>query len=211
VLYACVVTGPKQTLLESDVDPHPLRQLKVWWDEGMALGLPDSDAVTLATATRDGIPSARMVLLKGHDERGLVFFTNYGSQKARELTDNRRACIVLFWAPLHRQIRVIGTVAKATREESEAYFRTRPRGSQIGAWASQQSAVLESRAALEAQVAEIDKTYAGKDVPLPPHWGGFRLTPTSVEFWQGRDSRLHDRLRYTRRADASWRIERLSP
>jgi pyridoxamine 5'-phosphate oxidase len=205
------VADPKKTLLESDVDSHPLRQFKVWWDEGMALGLPDSDAVTLATATRDGIPSARMVLLKGHDERGLVFFTNYGSHKARELMDNPRACIVLFWAPLHRQIRVIGTVAKVSGEESEAYFRTRPRGSQIGAWASMQSAVLESRGALEAQVAEIEKKYAGKDVPLPPHWGGFRLTPTSVEFWQGRESRLHDRLRYTRRADSSWRIERLSP
>jgi pyridoxamine 5'-phosphate oxidase len=201
----------KQTLLESDVDPHPLRQLKAWWDEAQALGGPEADAVTLATATRDGIPSARMVLLKGHDDRGLVFFTNYGSQKARELEGNPRACLVIFSAPLHRQIRVIGTVQKTSREESEAYFRTRPRGSQIGAWASQQSAVLESRAVLDAQVAEIENTYAGKDVPLPPHWGGYRLTPTSVEFWQGRDSRLHDRLRYTRRADATWRIERLSP
>ncbi len=202
---------PKKTLLESDVDPHPMRQLEVWWNEAQSRGEPDSDAATLATATRDGIPSARMVLLKGHDERGLVFFTNYGSQKARELEGNPRACIVIFWAPLHRQIRVIGTVAKASREESEAYFRTRPRGSQIGAWASQQSAVLESRAALDEHVDELEKTYAGMDIPIPPHWGGFRLTPTSVEFWQGRDSRLHDRLRYTRRADATWRIERLSP
>ena len=202
---------PSATLLESDVDPHPMHQFKRWWDDAQSRGYPDSDAVTLATATRDGIPSARMVLLKDHDDRGLVFFTNYESQKARELTDNPRACIVLFWAQQHRQIRVIGTVAKASRDESEAYFRTRPRGSQIGAWASQQSKVLESRATLEAQVAHLEKTYEGQDVPIPPHWGGFRLTPTSVEFWQGRDSRLHDRLRYTRRADGSWRIERLSP
>ncbi len=205
------MADPSVTLLESDVDPHPMRQFKLWWDDAQSRGFPESDAVTLATATRDGIPSARMVLLKGHDERGLVFYTNYGSQKARELTGNPRACIVLFWAQLKRQIRVIGTVAKTTREESEVYFRTRARGSQIGAWASRQSAVIESRAALEESVSELERVYEGKDVPIPPEWGGFRLTPTSVELWQGRDSRLHDRLRYTRRADATWRIERLSP
>ncbi len=199
------------TLLEADVAKNPLHQFKVWWDDAQSRGFTDADAVTLATATRDGIPSARMVLLKRHDDRGLVFFTNYESHKGKELIDNPRACIVAFWATLHRQIRVVGTISKVTREESESYFRTRPRGSQIGAWASKQSQVLETRALLDAQVEELERAYAGKDVPLPPHWGGFRLSPTSVEFWQGRDSRLHDRLRYTRRADASWRIERLSP
>lgn len=205
------VADPKKTLLESDADPHPMRQFQIWWEDARARNFPEPDAVTLATSTRDGIPSARMVLLKGHDPRGLVFYTNYESQKARELIENPRACIVVFWPELQRQIRVIGTIAKTTREESEAYFRTRPRGSQIGAWASKQSQVLEDRDALDARVAEVEREFDGKDVALPPHWGGFRLSPTSVEFWQGRESRLHDRLRYTRRADGSWRIERLSP
>ena len=169
------------------------------------------DAVTLATATRDGIPSARMVLLKGHDRNGFVFYTNYESQKARELSENPRACLVFFWSSLDRQIRIVGTVTKISREESEAYFRTRPRGSQIGAWASQQDEVLPNREVLDTKAAEIAQTYEGKDVPLPPSWGGYRVSPTSIEFWQGREDRLHDRLRYTRRADGSWRIERLSP
>jgi pyridoxamine 5'-phosphate oxidase len=188
-----------------------MRQFEAWWSDAQGRSFVDPDAATLATCTRDGIPSARIVLVKGHDERGLVFFTNYESHKGRELTDNPRACLVLFWAPIHRQIRVVGTVAKTTREETDAYFRTRPRGSQIGAWASKQSQVLENRAQLDARVAAIEAEYQDKPVPAPPNWGGFRLAPTSIEFWQGQESRLHDRLRYTRRADGSWRIERLSP
>jgi pyridoxamine 5'-phosphate oxidase len=173
--------------------------------------LPHTDAVTLATCTRDGIPSARMVLLKGRDRAGLVFFTNYESHKARELAENPRACLVFYWPTLDRQVRIVGTVAKVSREESEAYFATRHRGSQISAWASHQDAVLASRSELDARVEELTREYAEKDVPCPPHWGGYRLVPTSVEFWQSRPNRLHDRLRYTRRADGSWRIERLAP
>jgi pyridoxamine 5'-phosphate oxidase len=167
--------------------------------------------MTLATSTRDGIPSARIVLLKSHDARGFVFYTNYSSQKAHDLAENPRASLLFFWPALERQVRICGTVAKVTHEESEAYFRTRPRGSQLGAWASAQSAVLGSRAELEARVRDVDEKYKGAGVPLPPHWGGYRVTPTSLEFWQGREDRLHDRLRYTRRADGTWRLERLAP
>jgi pyridoxamine 5'-phosphate oxidase len=209
--YSGLVAAPPPQLLESDVDPDPLRQFDAWYDDAQTRGIAQSDAVTLATSTRDGIPSARMVLLKGRDARGFQFFTNYESVKARELAENPRACLVFYWAILNRQIRVVGTVTKLPREDSEKYFRTRHRGSQIGAWASQQDQILSSRAELDDRVRELDKAYEGAEVPTPPHWGGYVVAPTSVEFWQGRDSRLHDRLRYTRRADGSWRIERLSP
>ncbi len=205
------MTAQHPPLLESAVDSSPFRQFEAWYAHAQSLGMKHGDAVTLATATRDGIPSARMVLLKGHDRNGFVFYTNYESQKARELSENPRACLVFFWSSLDRQIRIVGTVTKISREESEAYFRTRPRGSQIGAWASQQDEVLPNREVLDTKAAEIAQTYEGKDVPLPPSWGGYRVSPTSIEFWQGREDRLHDRLRYTRRADGSWRIERLSP
>jgi pyridoxamine 5'-phosphate oxidase len=198
-------------LLESDVDPNPLIQFDRWYAYAAAQPIPHPDAVTLATATRDGIPSARLVLLKGRDAKGFTFFTNYDSGKARELTENPRASMVFFWPTLDRQIRVVGTVAKTSREETEQYWRTRNRGSQIGAWASPQSRVLANRTELDERVVAIDKEHAGKDVPCPPHWGGYRLTPTSLEFWQARPSRLHDRLRYSRRADGTWRIERLAP
>ncbi len=166
--------------------------------------------MTVATATPEGTPSARMMLLKGVDERGFVFFTNYESRKSAELLGNPRAALVFHWAVLQRQVRVEGTVEKLSEAESSAYFRTRPRGSRIGAWASKQSAELPSRAELERRVAEYDARFAGQDVPLPPFWGGFRLSPAVIEFWQGRINRLHDRVRYTRAA-TGWTVARLYP
>ena len=198
-------------LRESDVDVSPFGQFDAWFHHAQSAGFPHANAATLATSTRDGIPNARIVLLKGFDPRGFVFFTNYESQKGRELAENPRAAMVFFWPTIERQVRIIGAATKITTPESEAYFQTRPRGSQIGAWASPQSRVIEGREPLERALATKTAELEGKTVPLPPNWGGFRLAPTSVEFWQSRPSRLHDRLRYTRRADNSWRIERLAP
>ncbi|MGH2524230.1 MAG: pyridoxamine 5'-phosphate oxidase, partial [Anaerolineales bacterium] len=152
-----------------------------------------------------------MVLLKGFDERGFVFYTNYESQKGRELAENPRAALVFYWAALGRQVRIVGQVSRVSREESEAYFRTRPIGAQLGAWASRQSRAIPNREMLEDRLAELAVQYQNRDIPLPPYWGGFRLTPHSIEFWQGRPNRLHDRLCYTRQPDRGWKIERLSP
>jgi pyridoxamine 5'-phosphate oxidase len=196
---------------EASALAEPVQQFDLWFQRVLKAGLVEPNAVTLATTTRDGIPSARIVLLKGYDVRGFVVYTNYESQKGRELLENPRAALVFFWPTLARQVRVVGAVARIDEAESDAYFATRPRGSQIGAWASRQSTVIGARADLDARVAELTARYDGATVPRPPHWGGFRIAPTSVEFWQGRENRLHDRLRYTRRADATWRIERLSP
>jgi pyridoxamine 5'-phosphate oxidase len=182
---------------------NPLEQFREWYAEGA------SDIVALATATPGGAPSARMVLLKGADEDGFTFFTNYESRKGRELADNPRAALLFHWPELGRQVRVEGSVERVSREESEAYFRTRPRGAQLAAWASRQSEPIESREALEARFAELDAEHVG-EVPLPPNWGGFRLVPQTYEFWQHRDNRLHDRIR-RRRTDEGWTIERLSP
>ncbi|MDR3459053.1 MAG: pyridoxamine 5'-phosphate oxidase [Verrucomicrobiae bacterium] len=171
---------------------------------------PDINAMTLATVDKDGRPSTRTVLLKTLDERGFVFFTNYDSRKGRELAENPNAALTFFWSELERQVCVAGTVTKLPVAESEHYFKTRPRGSQIGAWASTQSEVVADRAALEAKWSELEKKFPG-EVPLPPNWGGFILRPERIEFWQGRPSRLHDRFSYIRQADDSWKIERLSP
>ncbi len=198
-------------LHERDVDPSPLAQLDRWLAEAIAALHPEPTAMTLATATRDGEPDARVVLLKGLDERGLVFFTGYESQKARALDDNPRACACFFWVMLERQVRVSGSVMKVSREESEAYFSKRPRESQLGAWASRQSTVLAGREELEARLAEMTARFGAGEIPCPPEWGGYRLVPGRVELWQGRPSRLHDRLRYTRTGAATWRIDRLSP
>lgn len=170
----------------------------------------DTNAVTLATADKDGKPSARTVLLKSVDERGFIFFTNYGSRKGRELADNPHAALTFFWPELERQVCVAGTVSKLPAAESGAYFKSRPRGSQIGAWASQQSAPIPDRTVLEAKWCELEKKFPG-DIPLPPDWGGYILRPERIEFWQGRPSRLHDRFQYSRQADGFWKIERLSP
>jgi pyridoxamine 5'-phosphate oxidase len=167
--------------------------------------------MTLATATPDGRPSARVVLLRGHDENGFVFFTNYGARKGDELATNPRAALVFYWPEIDRQIRIEGRVERATPQESDAYFQSRPRGSQLGAWASPQSEVIASREVLEARLHEVEARYPEGPVPRPPFWGGFRVVPDSIEFWQEGPSRLHDRLRYVRLASGGWRLERLSP
>lgn len=196
---------------EGDVDADPIVQFTRWFEQALAGEITEPNAMTVATATRDGVPSARMVLLKGFDACGFVFYTNYESQKGRELAENPIAALVFHWVELHRQVRVAGAVEKVSIEESDAYFQSRPRGSRLGAWVSRQSSVLSGREELEARLAALTKAYGEGDIPLPPYWGGYRVIPASVEFWQGRPSRLHDRLRYTREPDGSWRIERLSP
>ncbi|HEY2365535.1 MAG TPA: pyridoxamine 5'-phosphate oxidase [Polyangiaceae bacterium] len=193
-------------LLEHGASPNPFEQFDLWFAD--AAGLPEPNAMALATVT-DGQPSVRMVLLKERDARGFVFFTNYGSRKGRELTANPHAALLFFWPTLQRQIRIEGTVERVAREESAAYFRTRARGAQVGAWASLQSEIV-SRRELDARVSEIEAEYEGREVPVPPFWGGFRVKPASFEFWQGRTHRLHDRLRYVPDG-AAWRIERLAP
>jgi len=198
-------------LHERDVDPSPITQLDTWLKEAIAAAHPEPNAMTLATATTDGEPAARVVLLKGLDERGLVFFTSYESDKGRQLAVNARACACFFWVLLQRQVRITGAVTKVAREESEAYFNSRPRESQLGAWASSQSVVLADREQLQASLAEVTLRFGDGEIPCPPHWGGYRLAVASMELWQGRPSRLHDRLRYTRTGEASWRIDRLSP
>jgi pyridoxamine 5'-phosphate oxidase len=195
---------------ETTVDPNPVAEFGRWFDEALKAKVLEANAMTLATVGRDGAPSARIVLLKGIDERGFVFFTDYRSRKGEELKHNPQAALVFYWPELERQVRITGRTETVSREDSEAYFRTRPRGSRIGAWASHQSRVIPDRELLEKQVAEAERKYPGDEVPLPPYWGGFRLTPDGIEFWQGRESRLHDRIRYVRDG-GEWRIERLSP
>lgn len=202
----------KAGLTENDADADPIAQFRAWFDQAVSAEVPEPNAMTLATATKEAEPSARIVLLKGFDERGFVFFTNYESEKGRELAENPRASLCFFWSPLERQVRVKGNVTKVTREESEQYFHSRPRGSQLGAWASRQSEVIASRLQLEQELASLQQKHGEtSQIPLPPFWGGYRVAPRSVEFWQGRSSRLHDRLLYSRQADGTWARERLSP
>ena len=198
-------------LRRRDLDPDPIKQFDVWFTAAAKAGIHDANAMALATATLDGKPSARVVLLKDFDESGFVFYTNYASEKGRQLEENPRAALVLYWMEVERQIRVEGTVEKTSREESEQYFHTRPAGAQLGAWASRQSEVIDARRVLNARLEEITERFAQGEIPLPPHWGGYRLKPERIEFWQGRPDRLHDRFRYTRQKDGSWQIDRLAP
>lgn len=201
----------RASLDAKDVDADPVVQFQHWFEQAVKADVPEPNAMTLATATREGVPSARIVLLKGVDGEGFTFYTNYESQKGRELAANPHAALVFHWVELERQVRITGTVAKVSREESEAYFHSRPRTSQIGAWASEQSQPMEGRHDLEKRVAYYLMRYAIGQVPLPPQWGGYRLKPSSIEFWQGRPSRLHDRIRYIHQAGGAWVVERLFP
>jgi pyridoxamine 5'-phosphate oxidase len=197
-------------LTEKDLARDPFRQFEKWFQEAEAAKLAEPNAMTLATASRDGRPSARTVLLKGLDGRGFVFYSNYESRKGREIEVNARVALVFPWIALERQVLVEGTVTKVAREESAAYFHSRPRASQLGAWVAQQSAVIPGRATLEEAMKALEKKHAGAEVPLPPNWGGYRLQPERFEFWQGRESRLHDRLVY-RQQGTAWTLERLAP
>ena len=198
-------------LREEDLDPDPIRQFQIWFEFAVRREVPEVTAMALATATLEGRPSVRIVLLRGIDERGLCFFTNYESRKARELQANPYASSVFFWQGLERQVRIEGQVERTSDEESDRYFQGRPQGSRIGAWASPQSQVISSREILESEVRELENRFPDGSIPRPPNWGGYRLIPNLFEFWQGRPSRLHDRLRYSRQPEGAWLIERLAP
>jgi pyridoxamine 5'-phosphate oxidase len=198
-------------LHERDLDPSPFIHFGKWFQEALSAELIDPNAMTLATSSREGKPSARIVLLKDFDQRGFVFYSNYESRKGLELESNPYGAILFFWAEVERQVIINGKVSRLSRKESEEYFHTRPVGSQIGAWASRQSQVICGPEVLESRVKELKRKYRGKEIPMPSYWGGFLLDPCTFEFWQGRPNRLHDRLRYTLQPKGHWQIERLSP
>lgn len=200
----------RRTLDERDLNPDPIAQFQLWFDEAIASGAPEPNAMTLATATAEGRPSARVVLLKGLDARGFAFFTNYLSRKGHELEENPFAALCFFWQGLERQVRVEGRVEAVSAEESDAYYFSRPAGSRLGAWASHQSEVVSDRATLDRRLAELEERAESEVIPRPPHWGGYRVVPSVLEFWQGRPNRMHDRLRYRRDTDG-WMVERLQP
>lgn len=200
-----------QTLDEAGVAADPIQQFGIWWQEALQSEIVEVNAMTLATANEQGVPSARIVLLKGYDERGFVFFSNYESKKAGDLQVNPMASLVFFWKELERQVRISGRVEKVTELESDQYFQSRPEGSRIGAWASPQSTVISSRQVIEEKVEALQASFEGKEIPRPLHWGGYRVVPSSIEFWQGRSSRLHDRIQYTLQSDDNWVIDRLAP
>lgn len=200
-----------QDLSETQVSNNPFRQFKLWFEQALAAQLPEPNAMTIATTTPDGKPSARMVLLKDFDERGFVFFTNYNSRKGQELAENPQAALVFWWAELERQVRILGRVEKTSENESDKYFYSRPANSRLGAWVSNQSEVIASRNVLEQRWQDFQRQYDNQEIHRPPHWGGLRVIPSEIEFWQGRPSRLHDRLLYTPLDNGSWQIQRLSP
>ena len=197
-------------LNRADVHSDPVVQFNAWFEETLAAGLHEPNAMIVATATANGRPSARTVLLKGYDERGFVFYTNYEGRKAGELDANPACALLFYWGELERQVRIEGCASRISNEESDAYFASRPRGSRLGAWASEQSRPVEDRTVLEERVRDLEAEYEGRGVPRPPFWGGYRVEPDTIEFWQGRENRLHDRLVYSRVGD-DWRIDRLQP
>jgi len=199
-----------KSLGEEDVDIDAIKQFTIWWNDALDSEITEVNAMTLATVSKEGIPSARIVLLKGYDENGFVFYTNYNSKKGHELKNNKHATILFFWKELERQVNITGTVEKVSEKESDDYFFIRPAASRIGAWSSPQSTVISSRKVLEENEIKFREQY-GNDAPRPPHWGGYRLKPQTIEFWQGRASRLHDRLLYSLQENGSWKIERLAP
>ncbi len=198
-------------LRRADLHPDPMEQFATWFSTALNSAIPDANAFTLATTNAAGRPSARIVLLKEFSSRGFVFFTNYESQKGKELQENPQAAFVFYWMQLERQVRGIGRVEKTSREESNNYFHSRPRGSQLGAWVSRQSEVIDARRILDARMAELQQRFGEGPIELPPHWGGYRIAPIEIEFWQGRSNRLHDRFRYAKQEGGDWRIDRLAP
>jgi pyridoxamine 5'-phosphate oxidase len=200
-----------QSLSENDVEPHPVDQFNKWWDQAVKTEILEPNAMTLATASADGLPSARIVLLKGFDREGFIFYTNYNSYKGVQLEENPKACLVFFWKELERQVRIVGLVHKAKEELSDNYFLSRPPGSQLGAWASPQSKIIENRNWLDNRYLQVAEEFKGKHLKRPPFWGGYVVKPIIIEFWQGRPSRLHDRIPYTLSENGSWKIERLAP
>ena len=200
-----------QSLDEKDVLPDPIDQFEKWWQDVLGSTIEEVNAMTLATANKNGRPSARIVLLKGFTKEGFIFFTNYESHKGLELLENPQASLVFFWKELERQVRIEGLAEKISAEESDVYFRSRPEASKIGAWASPQSKVIASRKIIETTVAATEKKFTGGEIQRPPHWGGYIVKPTVIEFWQGRPSRLHDRIQYTKLENGTWKIERLAP
>ena len=199
-----------RSLNEKDVAPDAINQFTNWWKEALDSNIDEINAMTLATASKEGIPSARIVLLKGYTERGFVFFTNYNSKKGIDIAENNHATLLFFWKELERQVNISGTIEKVSDEESDTYFYSRPVGSRIGAWSSPQSKVIDNRQILETNAEEYSEQF-GKNVPRPPHWGGYIVKPQKIEFWQGRPSRLHDRILYTLTYKETWQIERLAP
>lgn len=200
-----------ETLSEADVAADPIQQFQKWWNQIIASDALEPNAMTLSTASADGLPAARIVLLKGFDAKGFVFFTNYQSYKGEQLSENPKACLLFFWKELERQVRIVGLVSKLSEAENNEYFQSRPIGSRIGAWASPQSSVIENRNWLEKEFKKREEQFGNGTVPCPPHWGGYCVRPVIVEFWQGRFSRLHDRIQYTLEEAGSWKIERLAP
>ncbi len=198
-------------LRRADLHSDPFKQFGAWFAAALAADIRDVNAMSLATATADGKPSVRIVLLKGFDDRGFTFFTNYDSEKGKQLEANPHASLNFFWPKLERQIRISGSVERTSREDSAAYFHSRPPGSRLGAWVSKQSEVIDSRQILDARLEQMEERFADGEIPLPPHWGGYRLKPDQIEFWQGRPNRLHDRFRYSRQAGRPWQIDRLAP
>ena len=198
-------------LHESEAHSNPVEQFRKWFDEALAANLHEPNAMVLATATSGGRPSARVVLLKGYDERGFVFYTNYEGRKGRELDENPHCSLVFYWGELERQVRIAGRASRLSEVDSDAYYASRPRGSQLGAWVSEQSRPIESRNVLEERMRELEEEYEGRGIPRPPFWGGYRVEPEAIEFWQGRENRLHDRLLYRRLDSGGWEMERLQP